>query len=166
MLYQPEIVLVLVGSMMCLIGFMLWRSSVMRYRISKQDPLRDMQRELEIKERSPESLIHNMETRLYDYGREVEGRIETTLSLLDRLIIDADQEIVRLEELLGVAQQSREKQRAIPLKKLTARQEERIPDLLHAGLSEQEIARCLDCPLQAVIEYRKQFDSDQRSEAA
>jgi len=166
-MYQPEIVLILVGGMMCLIGFMLWRSSVIRYRISKQDPLRDMQREMDTKERSPESLIHNMETRLFDYGREVEGRIETTLSVLDRLIIDADQEIGRLEELLDVARVDTEKgTRTIPLKKLTSAQMERIPELLLNGLREEEIARCLDCSLQAVIDYRKQFDSDQQADAA
>ena len=166
-MYQPEIVLILVGGMMCLIGFMLWRSSVMRYRISKQEPLQDMQQELELKEHSPESLIHNMETRLFDYGREVEGRVETTLSVLDRLILDADQEIGRLEELLDVARGKTEKSsRAIAIKKLTTAQAERIPELLLAGLTEVEIARCLDCSLQAVIDYRTQFDSDQQTDAA
>ena len=167
MLYQPEIVLVLVGSMMCLIGFMLWRNSVMRRRISKQDPLRDLQRELERKENSPESLIHHMETRLFDYGREVEGRVETTLSVLDRLILDADREIGRLEELLEVSRERTEKaSHAIPLEKMGPVQTERIPKLLVAGLSDEEIARCLDCSVQMVVEYRKQFDNDQQADAA
>ncbi len=167
MIFQPEIALALIGGMMFLVGFVLWRSSSMRHRIAKQDPLRDMNREIEARSNSPESLIHDMEVRLFDYGREVEGRIETTLSVLDRLIIDADQEISRLEELLDVTQSNpEEKQRSLSMQKLNANQIERIPDLIAAGLTDAEIARCLNCDQLAVLKYRTQFDGDQKADAA
>ena len=177
MIDEPMIALALIGGIMLLAGFLLMRSSAIRHRISKQDPLRDMHKELEARSNAPESLIHEMEVRLFDYGREVEGRIETTLSVLDRLIIDADQEIGRLEDLLNTAQHSPENElvkRTIPLADadthdvqiLSSNQADRIPDLITAGLSDQEIARCLNCNLQAVVTYRHQFDSDQQTDAA
>lgn len=167
MIDRPEIALALIGGMMFLVGYFLWRSSAMRSRIAKQDPLRDMHREIEARSNSPESLIHDMEVRLFDYGREVEGRIETTLSVLDRLIVDADQEIGRLEDLLDVAQSNPEKnQRSLSMQKLDANQIERIPDLIVAGLTDAEIARCLDCDQLAVSKYRNQFEGDQQSDAA
>jgi len=139
----------------------------MRRRITKQDALRDMNRELESRSNAPESLINEMEVRLFDYGREVEGRIETTLSVLDRLILDADQEIGRLEELLEVSRDDQTKQqRAIPLRTLDVEQSRRIPELIAAGLSDEEIARCLTCDVQAVANYRTQFDDDRKTDAA
>lgn len=41
-----------------------------------------------------------LELRLFDFAREVEGRMQTRIAVLDRLIIDADREILRLQELL------------------------------------------------------------------
>ncbi len=44
--------------------------------------------------------VNQFELRLYDFNREVEGRIETRLTQLDQLVVEADREIVRLQDLL------------------------------------------------------------------
>ena len=177
MITEPLVVLALIGGMTFVIGFVLLRSSSMRHRIAKQDPLKQMHQEIEARASTPESLIHDMEIRLFDYGREVEGRIETTLSVLDRLIIDADQEIGRLETILNTIKKDSSEQlddkASTPLSsnvqitlELTSEQVNRMPDLIAAGLSNGEISSCLKCHPQAVSKYRRQFDGDQQADAA
>ena len=48
-----------------------------------------------------EQLVEQFEVRLYDFAREVEGRMQTKIAVLDRLIINADREIIRLEQVLA-----------------------------------------------------------------
>ena len=48
-----------------------------------------------------EQLVEHLEVRLYDFAREVEGRMQTKIAVLDRLIINADREIIRLEQVLA-----------------------------------------------------------------
>ena len=42
-----------------------------------------------------------LEVRLHEFAREVEGRMQTRIGVLDRLIIDADREIARLKDRLA-----------------------------------------------------------------
>src|SRR5579872_5652177 len=50
---------------------------------------------------SPEMIAELLEVRLFDFAREVEGRMQTRIAVLDRLIVDADREILRLQDLLA-----------------------------------------------------------------
>ncbi len=171
MIDQPEYTLAFLGLILLATGFMLWRSSSTRQRIARQDPLRELQQERREREQSPESLIHEMEVRLLDFGREVEGRVETTLTVLDRLIIDAEQEIHRLEDLLKTSQATRQQPQSLP-QVLSAEQRpstetlDRIPALLSAGLTDTEIARCLGCDLELVRQCREWPSSTDHSSAA
>jgi hypothetical protein len=45
--------------------------------------------------------VSQLEVRLHDFAREVEARLETRAVQLDRLVDAADQEIIRLKELLA-----------------------------------------------------------------
>jgi hypothetical protein len=47
-----------------------------------------------------EGRIAHLEVRLHDFAREVEARLETRALQLDRLVVAADQEIVRLSGML------------------------------------------------------------------
>jgi hypothetical protein len=47
--------------------------------------------------------LNDLEVRLFDLGREVEARVETRTAQLDRLIDAADNEIIRLSDLLAQA---------------------------------------------------------------
>src|SRR5579864_1889526 len=42
-----------------------------------------------------------LEVRLFDFAREVESRMASRMAVLDRLIVDADREILRLQEVLA-----------------------------------------------------------------
>jgi hypothetical protein len=46
-------------------------------------------------------VAEKLEVRLFDFAREIEGRMQTKIAVLDRLIVDADREIIRLEQVLA-----------------------------------------------------------------
>jgi hypothetical protein len=48
-----------------------------------------------------EAVAEKLEVRLFDFAREVEGRLQTRSTILDRLIVEADREILRLQDLLA-----------------------------------------------------------------
>jgi hypothetical protein len=56
-------------------------------------------------ESSAEAVVEKLEVRIFDFAREVEARMQTRIAVLDRLIIDADREILRLQDLLGVTRE-------------------------------------------------------------
>ncbi len=58
-------------------------------------------KEVESAEMSAEAVVEKLEVRLFDFAREVEGRMQTRIVALDRLIVDADREILRLQDLLA-----------------------------------------------------------------
>ena len=150
--------LISVGLLFLAAGVMLWRVSRQRQRLQQQDPLRELEREIRLREQSPETLIHEMEVRLFDYGREVEGRVETTLHVLDRLILDAELEIQRLETLLQTSSVPSRDLAGMPASAaesiLTTEQQLRLPALRAAGLTDEEIARCLGCEIQLIHSWR------------
>lgn len=95
--------LILLGLAILVIGFLLRRSFTLGKRSRERDPAAEARAEMRAAERSAESGIRKLEVRLHNYGREVEGRVQTTLTLLDRLILEADQETERLQGLLLTA---------------------------------------------------------------
>ena len=123
----------IVLTLMALCVFMM-RKAAVRSRIS---PSRDVDKELSNKprarQRSVEGQIPQLEIRRHDYDRDVAARVKTALALLDQWIIEADQEIVRLETLL--------KNRP-PAKAVTLPADERrmVAHLTGAGYSIGEIA--------------------------
>ena len=57
--------------------------------------------EIDAAENNATALVEQLEVRLYDFAREVEGRMHSKIAVLDRLIINADREIIRLEQVLA-----------------------------------------------------------------
>ncbi len=57
-------------------------------------------------EASAEAAVEKLEVRLFDFAREVEARMQTRMTVLDRLIVDADREILRLQDLLAVTKRA------------------------------------------------------------
>ena len=94
--------LILLGLAMLVVAFVLRRTAI-RGRRSPERQKRSDQRAWH----SPEtSTLERLEVRLYDYQRQVEGRIQTSLTLLERLIHEADEQCRRLEQLLQLAQRT------------------------------------------------------------
>jgi len=159
---EAEFSLAIVGLILIAGGMMLHRSAGQRRRVAKRDPLKEIAAERDAREKSPEGMILEMESRLFDYGREVEGRVETTLTVLDRLIIDAEQEITRLEELLETSRES--------LGPLTDNSSEQIRHqtlrLIQAGWTDEEIAQCLRCDINTIRHIRDDHTDNGHSAAA
>lgn len=64
------------------------------------------------------------EVRLYDYEREVEGKMQTRLAVLDQLILESEHKILQLQKVL---EESRAQSEASP-KESPTRGEIRIPE--------------------------------------
>ena len=116
-----------------------------------RDAATEVQRDLIAAEQSGAGRVREMELRLYDYGREVEGRIETSLALLDELVRQADDEIVRLQSLLD---ESRREPAAAVLPAdvgaLSPEQRRMICFLAMAGYRAEEIARLVNRPVEQI----------------
>lgn len=95
------------GVILMVASLLMRRSAARRRQAHKADPIRQVQSEFHRIEASHAGRITKLEVRLHDFAREVEGRIETRLALLDRLILDADEEITQLERLLVESRDSR-----------------------------------------------------------
>jgi hypothetical protein len=77
------------------------RRTVLRMRRRNKDAEAANQDDFEAAEKGAIRATEMLEVRLHDFAREVEGRMLTRIAALDRLIVDADREIVRLKELLA-----------------------------------------------------------------
>ena len=156
-MFGNGIQILLVGCSMMVIGYLLWRSSHKLKRVVQRDPLKEIAKDLQSRKRS--SAIQEMEIRLYEYGREVEGRVATTMTLLDHLVLNAEQEIEKLESLMGVEQSQSNSPISLSLiskaghSELSLEQKVRIPKLQRAGLSCEEIARCLAVSVLVIEEF-------------
>jgi hypothetical protein len=95
--------LILPGAILVVAAWFL-RRRARRKTICPRDPLREVQAEFRRKESSPAGQLNQLEVRLYDFAREVEGRIQTRISLLNQLVLDADREIDRLQQLIARAE--------------------------------------------------------------
>lgn len=106
---------IVLGVVLVVVAVMLRRGAVRGKQVRNRDPLREVHEDFRKAEASYSAQLGQMEIRLHDFAREVEGRIQTRLALLDRLIVDADREIIRLQELLPQARQTRSVSRNLAL---------------------------------------------------
>jgi hypothetical protein len=81
--------------------FILRRTVLRRCFSEPQRPFAATSHEDDSLELSGAAVVEKLEVRLYDFAREVEGRMQTKIAVLDRLIVDADREIIRLEQVLA-----------------------------------------------------------------
>lgn len=120
--------------------------------------------------------IDRFELRLHEYSRDVEARMETRLAKLDRLVVSADREICRLQDLLETkgdrkrengpdivsnasGQNSTEPGVREPF---TSWQRRMVLHLREAGYNSREVAVLLDRPeneIVAAIEIERQAQS-------
>jgi len=91
--------LVLLGLSLLIVGIVLWRGFARGRRSRGRDVTAEVRREMLDAEQTVSGRMDKLEVRLHDYGREVEGRIETRIALLNQLLIEADRKIERLQEL-------------------------------------------------------------------
>lgn len=126
-----------------LLGVMVWSAFMMRNAAVKsrrsrgRDVEKELASELRTRQRSAEGQLHQLEVRLHDYDRDVAARVQTTMAMLDQLIADADQEIVRLESLIENRQTGK-------ASSLSPEQRRMVAHLAGAGYSIDEIARLID----------------------
>ena len=92
--------MIILGLLILVTGFVLRRSAMLNKRSRARDPAAEVRTEVRNAERAAGNWIHNLEVRMHDYSREVEGRIETNLARLDQLIVAADSECDRLSQLI------------------------------------------------------------------
>ncbi|HTN04404.1 hypothetical protein [Planctellipticum variicoloris] len=132
-----------------------------RLRLSQQkDAVKDFQEELRAIEGSAQGLVQQMEVRLHDEMRAVEGRIDNRLTVLDQLILDADREIQRLTVLLT------ESRRATLIdRELTAEETQRVLDLAEVGFDGKSIARSLGIAEPRVTEVLRQWEPPEQQAA-
>ncbi|MDA1015286.1 MAG: hypothetical protein O3A00_12650 [Planctomycetota bacterium] len=87
--------------------------------------------------------LQELELRLYDFSREVEGRMETKLTVLDELIAEADREIIELRQAIPPERSLELPTR--PHSSLSADQIHMADCLFGAGFQVDEIARAMNC---------------------
>jgi DNA-directed RNA polymerase specialized sigma24 family protein len=130
----------LTGPNLIVVALMAWCAVMMRNAAlrRRQSPRRDVDKELSneprIRQRSAEGRMPQLEIRLHNYDRDVAARVKSTLNLLDQLISEGDQEIVRLESLI-------ENRKLAKTSSLPAEQCRMVAHLAGAGYSIGEIAR-------------------------
>ena len=98
--------LILLGLSILVAAFVLRRAIVLGRRSNSRDVQAEVRQEMRTAEQAGSSIIRELELRLHDYGREIEGRMQTRIAVLDRLVVDADHEIERLRQLLAQSHQS------------------------------------------------------------
>ena len=94
---------IIAGLLFVAVVFVLLRT-VLRKKSSRATGRRSEAREnAEEAELGAAARAEMLEVRLFDFAREVEARMQTQIAVLDRLIVEADSEIVRLKEVLAAA---------------------------------------------------------------
>ena len=130
-------------------AMLLWRGHRRRTQAAGRDMPDEVRREFS-QARAGSAEIQRLESRLYDFDREVEGRVETTLALLDRLIEEAEDEITRLEDALERGRRTPPVLARAPdivgHRPLSAQERRMIAQLSAAGYTTTEIAQLTGRP--------------------
>jgi DNA-binding CsgD family transcriptional regulator len=151
---------VLLGVAIAAMGYALLQGSRRRQRLHRQDPLQEALSEMRVVESSARGIVQELEVRAYDYSREVEARIDNRLAVLDRLILDADREIERLQALLAESRRAGRTDR-----ELTDEEQQKCLGLQESGCTADEIARCLNVSVESVQRALDQWRGPSRRAA-
>ena len=154
--------------MMFVVGFVLWRNTILRHRSASRRPHKEAIQEINARTQIPDSRIRELEIRLHDYDREVSARVSNTLNILDQLVTDAMRESEHLEQLVQQATQLgvgpklfQPEQESI----LTDEQSHRCKELLGFGLTTSEVARALMISEELVIASKHRRTESDRDAA-
>lgn len=137
---------------------------------------------------SQQKRLDDIEVSIFDYGREVEGRIETRLAMLDELMRQAERETDRLEELLERTELKKRQfeepkddpHDIVPLStrsfaeidadgpplRFSRLQREMILTLYQTGFRPDEIARCMECTVSDIERVLELYGEGPSSQAA
>ena len=98
--------LVLLGLGILVVAFVLRRGIVLGRRSRGRDVADEVRKERCAAEQSSVAQIRKLEVRLHDYSREIEGQMQTRISMLNQLVVEADREIGRLRQLLQTSRRT------------------------------------------------------------
>ena len=124
------------------------------------DPITDATKELQSRKESARAELDQHEVRMHDTARDAQAVLQTKVAVLDQMVVEADREIARLEQLL-------EEIRDIPGPRLASIDDDQnaeretpfLPEgesaqfvrLLHqSGFSAEEIAESMNAPLDII----------------
>jgi hypothetical protein len=89
------------GIAVILTGLVLRRGFTRAKHMQGRNPWGEAQAEFRRQPVADTATVEKLEVRLHEFARQVEARIHTRMAVLDRLIVDAEREIVRLQQVLG-----------------------------------------------------------------
>jgi hypothetical protein len=147
---------ILLGIAVLITGVVLSRSFRKAKALANRNPADEARRDFARAEQSQLAVFNRLELRLYDFAREMEGRLETRMALLDELIAEADREIARMQELLSNSGTHRASAQSLHSTEASNAADADIPPadvvrmldhLRRAGLDAQQIAVCLGQPI-------------------
>jgi hypothetical protein len=149
--------LILVGLLVLVTAFLLRRTFVRGRRSRRRNVLKEVQNDFREAERSAARSVERLEVRLYDYGREIEGQVQTRMARLDRLVVEAEQEAGRLKQLLADSR-GPQQDAADTTAGHSSRSPAEVPDahrsmivhLADAGYSGEQIANLASRPIEFV----------------
>ncbi len=150
----------IVVALLALAGYFLMRRIWLRQRQDQGTSYDAVKKLIASREQSPEGILRQMEVRLYDFDREVQARVQNTLTSLDLLVTEARTEAERLESLLQQVHAPADA--AAPL---TTAQTQLVPQLRQLGLSDRQIAAALAVSVAQVAGISRLTPSDERHAA-
>jgi hypothetical protein len=103
------------GIAVILTGLVLRRGFTRAKHMQGRNPWGEAQAEFRRQPVADTATVEKLEVRLHEFARQVEARIHTRMAVLDRLIVDAEREIVRLQQVLGKDSHAPEQSLAQPL---------------------------------------------------
>ena len=162
--------MVVLGLLILVTGFVLRRSAILNKRSQARDPAAEVRSEMYNAERAAGNWIHNLEVRMHDYSREVEGRIETNLARLEQLIVAADSEFERLSQLIQESSGRNPELSQTPGTENPEFSEERqqrfmIVKLRKSGFEHHEIAGIANCSVDTVRSVLGETENSDRDAA-
>ena len=162
--------MVILGLLILVTGFVLRRSAMLNKRSQARDPATEVRSEIRNAERAAGNWIHNLEVRLHDYSREVEGHIETNLARMDQLIEAAESEIERLSQLIEESSGRKPELPQTPGTRKPELSEDRqqrfmIVKLRDAGFEQHEIGGIANCSVETVRTVLGEMENQDRDAA-
>ena len=152
--------MMLLGGML-LIGLFLFRRTVKKLQESHaRDPLSEVQREARLREQQQQGSLQKLELRLHEYSREVEGQIQTRMTVLKSMTEQADDAIHRLEGVLTALKNIHDEAKSQPNSQLEQEMQEHLSI---AGFSPKEVVHILG---NVAVEMNGETDERNRADAA
>ncbi|VAX39797.1 hypothetical protein MNBD_PLANCTO02-2955 [hydrothermal vent metagenome] len=138
--------MILLGGVL-LVGMFLFRRTARRLSASRaRDPLTEMKRDMMKAEQKQRGSIQELEVRIHNFSRDVEGKIQTRLALLEQQTKQADATIAQLVSIQKSLENGAPIEE-IPLKSATILPIDRYAiHLSDAGYSADEVALMIGKP--------------------